>query len=237
MKSIIITPTYNERKNIDELIRQIYESNPNIHILFVDDNSPDGTGEYIRELMEKDKKIFIIQRSGKLGLGTAYCKGFQWALDKDYDRMIQMDADLSHNPADIPRLIEASEENDLVIGSRYISGINVVNWPMRRLILSYLANVYARFVIGLPIKDGTGGFKCFKREVLEDIDLSGIKSEGYSFQIEMNFLAWVKKFTIKEIPIIFNDRTVGESKMSKRIVREAIWMVPKLRLKKIKQRK
>ncbi len=236
MKSIIITPTYNERKNIDELIRQIYESNPNIHILFVDDNSPDGTGEYIRELMEKDKKIFIIQRSGKLGLGTAYCKGFQWALDKDYDRMIQMDADLSHNPADIPRLIEASEENDLVIGSRYISGINVVNWPMRRLILSYLANVYARFVIGLPIKDGTGGFKCFKREVLEDIDLSGIKSEGYSFQIEMNFLAWVKKFTIKEIPIIFNDRTVGESKMSKRIVREAIWMVPKLRLKKIFKR-
>ncbi|MBC8214054.1 MAG: polyprenol monophosphomannose synthase [Candidatus Marinimicrobia bacterium] len=236
MKSIIISPTYNERKNIDELLRQIYASNPDIHILFVDDNSPDGTGEYIRELTEKDDKIHLIQRSGKLGLGTAYCKGFQWALDNGYDKMIQMDADLSHNPADVPILIKTSMENDLVIGSRYISGINVVNWPMRRLILSYLANMYARFIIGLPIKDGTGGFKCFNRSVLENIDLTKIKSEGYSFQIEMNFLAWMKKFTIKEIPIIFNDRTVGESKMSKRIVREAIWMVPKLKLKKIFRR-
>ena len=177
--------------------------------------------------------IYLIEREGKLGLGTAYCRGFQWALERDYDPIIQMDADLSHNPDDIPRLIDASESCDSVIGSRYIEGVNVVNWPMRRLLLSYFANWYARAVIRLPIMDLTGGFKCIRRRVLKEIDFSKIRSEGYSFQIEMNFLAWIKGFKLTEIPIVFTDRTVGESKMHRGIVFEAIWMVPKLLIKKI----
>jgi dolichol-phosphate mannosyltransferase len=233
MKSIVISPTYNERNNIDELIKKIRGNTDNIGILIVDDNSPDGTGDRVRELMVEDNNLHIIQRRGKLGLGTAYCAGFKWALENGYERIVQMDADLSHNPKDINTLLESSKTNDLVIGSRYISGINVVNWPMRRLILSYLANMYAKIITGLPVKDATGGFKCFNRKVLENIDLTKIKSEGYSFQIEMNFIAWVKGFSIKEEPIIFIDRTVGQSKMSKKIVYEAIRVVPKLKLKKI----
>ena len=233
MKPIAISPTYNERKNISELISRVLSSYDGIDILVVDDNSPDGTAHIVKEIIQKDKRVHILERSGKLGLGTAYCAGFQWALENGYDRIIQIDADMSHNPDDIVHLLAESKNFDVVIGSRYINGVNVVNWPLRRLILSYAANLYAQIITGLPIKDATGGFKCFRGRVLESIDLSKITSEGYSFQIEMNFISWVKGFKIKEIPIIFSDRTVGESKMSKGIIFEAIYMVPLLKLRKI----
>ena len=233
MKPIAISPTYNERKNISELISRVLSSYDGIDILIVDDNSPDGTAYVVKEIIQKDKRVHILERSGKLGLGTAYCAGFQWALENGYDRIIQIDADMSHNPDDIVHLLAESKNSDVVIGSRYINGVNVVNWPLRRLILSYAANLYAQIITGLPIKDATGGFKCFRGRVLETIDLSKITSEGYSFQIEMNFISWVKGFKIKEIPIIFSDRTVGESKMSKGIIFEAIYMVPLLKLRKI----
>ena len=233
MKPIAISPTYNERKNISELISRVLSSYDGIDILVVDDNSPDGTAHVVKEIIQKDKRVHILERSGKLGLGTAYCAGFQWALENGYDRIIQIDADMSHNPNDIVHLLSESKKFDVVIGSRYINGVNVVNWPLRRLILSYTANLYAQIITGLPIKDATGGFKCFRGRVLETIDLSKITSEGYSFQIEMNFISWVKGFKIKEIPIIFSDRTVGESKMSKGIIFEAIYMVPLLKLRKI----
>ncbi|NOZ09108.1 MAG: polyprenol monophosphomannose synthase [FCB group bacterium] len=236
MKTVAISPTYNESKNIRELIEQIRTNGGNPDILIVDDNSPDGTGKIVRALMEHDDHLFLIEREGKLGLGTAYCTGFRWALENGYDRIVQIDADLSHNPADIPRLVEASKEYDLVIGSRYINGVNVVNWPLSRLILSSLANVYARGITGMPVTDATGGFKCFNRRVLENIELEKVSSEGYSFQIEVNFRAWVKGYSIKEISIVFNDRTVGESKMSKKIILEAIKMVPALKLRKIFKR-
>ncbi len=233
MKILAITPTYNESKNIRELISAILQYVEDIHILVIDDNSPDGTARIVKELQTTNSNIHLIEREGKLGLGTAYIKGFNWALENGYDKIIQIDADMSHNPADIPRMIEASNENHLVIGSRYVSGINVVNWPLRRLILSYMANVYARIITGLPINDATAGFKCFDKEVLNTIPLKKIVSEGYSFQIEVNFFAWINKFKIKEIPVIFVDRTIGESKMSRKIIFEAIWMVPKLKLKKL----
>ena len=233
MKPIAISPTYNERKNISELISRVLSSYDGIDILIVDDNSPDGTAHVVKEIIQKDKRVHILERSEKLGLGTAYCAGFQWALENGYDRIIQIDADMSHNPDDIVHLLAESKIFDVVIGSRYINGVNVVNWPLRRLILSYAANLYAQIITGLPIKDATGGFKCFRGRVLETIDLSKITSEGYSFQIEMNFISWVKGFKIKEIPIIFSDRTVGESKMSKGIIFEAIYMVPLLKLRKI----
>ena len=233
MKSLIISPTYNERENVEELIKKFHAHAGECDILFVDDNSPDGTAELINKIRENDPQIHIIVRKEKLGLGTAYCRGFEWAIARDYDRVVQIDADLSHNPEDIPRLLEKSLEFDVVIGSRYINGVNVVNWPLRRLMLSYFANMYARLFTGLPIADSTGGFKCFNTKVLAKIDLNQIKSEGYAFQIEMNFLAWRKKFKLCEIPIVFVDRTVGQSKMSKKIIYEAIWMVPKLALKRL----
>ena len=233
MKPLVISPTYNEERNIKELITRISQLNYALDILIIDDNSPDGTGEIVKKIMETNDRIYLIEREGKLGLGTAYCRGFQWALERDYDPIIQMDADLSHNPDDIIRLIDASKSCDGVIGSRYIEGVNVVNWPMRRLLLSYFANWYARVVIRLPIMDLTGGFKCIRRKVLKEIDFTKIRSEGYSFQIEINFLALIKGFKLIEIPIVFTDRTVGESKMNRGIVLEAIWMVPKLLIKKI----
>ena len=233
MKTLVISPTYNEKNNITDLINKISNISYPLDLLIIDDNSPDGTADLVKVLMKSNKIIHLVERESKLGLGTAYCAGFQWALDRDYDLIIQMDADLSHNPDDIPRLLNESESADLIIGSRYIEGVNVINWPIRRLLMSYFANWYARFIIGLPINDLTGVFKCFRKKVLESIDLTKIKSEGYSFQIEMNFLAWMKGYKIKEIPIVFTDRTVGESKMNKGIVIEAIWMVPKLLIKKI----
>ena len=233
MKTLIISPTYNERKNIKQLVDMVIGENPELHLLIVDDNSPDGTGEKVKKLQTEYKNLFLETRPKKSGLGTAYIFGFKWALEKKYDNIIQMDADLSHNPKDLPRMVDNLQKYDLIIGSRYINGISVVNWPLRRLMLSYGANAYSRVITGMPIMDGTGGFKAWRSSVLSSIDLDSVKSQGYSFQIEMNFRAWVKKFNIKEIPIIFSDRTIGQSKMSKTIVYEAIFMVWRLRIWKI----
>ena len=233
MKILAISPTYNEIKNINELIDKISQLNINIDILIVDDNSPDGTASEVKKIMKSRSNVFLIERASKLGLGTAYCEGFKWALERNYDLIIQIDADLSHNPLDIPNLIQKTKTADLVIGSRYSNGVNVINWPIGRLILSYIANLYARLLIQIPIMDLTGGFKCFKKDVIKSIDLDKIKSEGYSFQIEMNFLVWMKKYKIEEYPIVFTDRTVGYSKMNQAIVYEAMIMVPKLLIKRV----
>ena len=233
MKTLIISPTYNEEKNIQQLVDLVLGENPEFHLLIVDDNSPDGTGDKVKSLQSVYKNLFLETRSKKSGLGTAYIFGFKWALKKKYDHIIQMDADLSHNPKELPRMVKNLKDNDVVIGSRYINGISVVNWPLRRLMLSYGANAYSRIITGMPIMDGTGGFKAWKAKVLSDIDLDSVKSQGYSFQIEMNFRAWVKSYIIKEIPIIFSDRTIGQSKMSKTIVYEAIFMVWRLRIWKL----
>ncbi|MDA3860241.1 MAG: polyprenol monophosphomannose synthase [Melioribacteraceae bacterium] len=232
-KTIIVIPTYNECENIEKMIFALIELYPNINILVVDDNSPDGTGDYVKRKSEEDNRIHVIQRAGKMGLGTAYVAGFKYILERDYDYVIQIDADFSHDPKEIANLLIAIEENDLVIGSRYIQGVNVVNWPMSRLLLSYFASIYTRVITGMPVKDATGGFKCFRREVLESINLDKIKSNGYSFQIEMNFKTYKSNFRIKEIPIVFTDRIEGVSKMSKQIVREAVTMVWKLRFRAI----
>ena len=230
-KTIVIIPTYNEKDNIKIIIDKIFKYNENVSILFVDDNSPDGTSIEIEKY--NDKRINIIKREKKLGLGSAYIKGFQWAITNGFDYVVQMDADLSHNPADIINIISYTDNYDLVIGSRYVNGISIVNWPLSRLILSYCANLYARIITGVPIKDITGGFKAISVNFLKKINLNNIKSEGYSFQIEINFLAWMNNCKIKEVPIIFTDRTRGESKMSKIVILEAIYMVPYLFLKKI----
>jgi len=229
-KALVIIPTYNEKENIREIIPEILEKDPSIDVLIVDDNSPDKTGEIADEMAKENSRIKVLHREKKAGLGTAYKTGFKYALDNGYDHIFEMDADFSHDPKYIPHFLQSIKEVDLVLGSRYISGVNVINWPMSRLILSYYANVYTRWITGLPVKDATGGFKCFRREVLEKIDLDKVQSEGYSFQIEMSFRAWKKGFRIKEIPIVFEDRRVGQSKMSKKIVREAIWRVWKLRI-------
>ena len=233
MKTLIVTPTYNERKNIRELVLKLFELNPDFHILVVDDSSPDGTAEIVEELQTDCTNLHLLSRNEKGGLGSAYIAGFNFALERDYEVIVQMDADMSHDPKDVPLLIEAIENADLSIGSRYISGINVVNWPLQRLIISYGANIYTRFVTRLPVKDATGGFKCWRREVLEAINLDGIRSQGYSFQIEMTYRAWLKGFRITEIPIIFVDRTVGESKMTRSIMLEAAVMIPRLRIWKL----
>jgi dolichol-phosphate mannosyltransferase len=230
---LIIVPTYNEIENIEKLIKDIFSFDENIDILVVDDNSPDGTGNRIKELKKSYNKLFLVEREGKLGLGTAYVTGFKFALKNGYHLVFEMDADFSHDPKEIPNFITAIKEADLVIGSRYISGVNVVNWPLRRLMLSYFANRYTSIVTGLPLCDSTGGYKCFRREVLESLNLDEIHSGGYSFQIEINFKAWKKGFRIKEIPIIFVDRAVGKSKMSRAIIREAIWIVWILKLKSL----
>ena len=233
MKTLVISPTYNERKNIKLLVNMVLGNSPEFDLLIVDDNSPDGTSEKVKELQSQFKNLHLETREKKSGLGTAYIYGFKWALKNNYDRIVQMDADLSHNPKDLPMMVKRLEKYDLVIGSRYIKGISVVNWPLRRLMLSYGANTYSRLITGMPIMDGTGGFKAWKSEVLSDIDLDSVRSQGYSFQIEMNFRAWIKGYKIKEMPIIFSDRTIGQSKMSKKIVYEAIFMVWRLRIWKI----
>ena len=229
-KALVIIPTYNEKENIEKIVPEILEKDPSIDILIVDDNSPDGTGKIADRLSSENKRICVLHREKKSGLGTAYLIGFKYALENGYDYIFEMDADFSHDPAYLPQFLEAIQGADLVLGSRYISGVNVINWPMSRLLLSYYANAYSRWVTGLPVKDATGGFKCFRRKVLEQIDLDKVHSEGYSFQIEMSFRAWKRGFKIKEIPIVFWDRRAGTSKMSKKIVREAVWMVWKLRL-------
>lgn len=230
MKALVITPTYNERENIEELARQVFAQNLPVEILIVDDNSPDGTGALADEMAARDPRVHVMHRPGKMGLGSAYCAGFRWALDRDYDAVFEMDADFSHNPESLGVFLRELEGADLVLGSRYLHGVTVVNWPLSRLILSYAANVYSRVITGMPYKDLTGGYKCFRREVLEAVDLSRVKSDGYAFQIEMTFKIWRKGFRIQEIPILFVDRRAGVSKMSKHIVREAAWMVWRLRL-------
>ncbi len=233
MKTLIVTPTYNESKNIESLITSLNKLDPDYHILVVDDNSPDGTAKIVNQLQKKYKNLHLANRLGKQGLGTAYCYGFKWALERDYDYIVQIDADLSHNPKDVPKMVELLSKYDLVIGSRYCDGISVVRWPLRRLILSYFANSYSRFVTGVKLKDLTAGFKAWRREVLENINLDNIRSQGYAFQIEMNFHSERKGYKILEHPILFIDRTIGESKMSRSIMIETAWMVWQFRLWKI----
>ncbi|HEX8362072.1 MAG TPA: polyprenol monophosphomannose synthase [Longimicrobium sp.] len=230
-RALVVIPTYNERDNLPRLVPSILSRDPRLEILVVDDGSPDGTGAMADEIAAAERRVHVLHRAGKLGLGTAYLAGFAWGLERGYDAFLQMDADFSHDPAHIPQFLRAIEEYDLVLGSRYLEGrVTVVNWPIARLLLSYFANVYARWVTGLPVGDATGGFKCFRREVLATLDLDRVESNGYSFQIEMSFRAWKLGFRIGEIPIMFVDRDLGESKMSKAIVREAIWRVWRLRL-------
>jgi dolichol-phosphate mannosyltransferase len=229
-RTLIIVPTYNERQNIERLIEAVLSQDPTIDMLIVDDGSPDGTGDLVDSIAARNPRVHVLHRAAKLGLGTAYVAGFKWALERDYQFIGEMDADFSHNPDKLPVFLKALETADLVIGSRYQNGqVNVVNWPIGRLFLSYTANIYARRVTGLPIFDATAGFKIFRRRVLEAIDLDDIRSNGYAFQIEMHMRAWKKGFRIVEIPIIFVDRSEGDSKMSKKIVREAVWMVWRLR--------
>ena len=230
MTTIVISPTYNECKNVQSLIELILGKYPEFHLLIVDDSSPDGTANKVKELQADYSNLHLEERPAKDGLGTAYIYGFKWAIEREYDRIVQMDADLSHDPNDVPHLVNLLDEHDLIVGSRYVEGVSVVNWPIRRLMLSYGANLYSRVITGMPIKDSTGGFKAWRREVLEELDLNAVRSQGYSFQIEMNFRTWCKGFRIKEVPIIFVDRTIGESKMSKNIVYEAIFMVWRLRI-------
>lgn len=234
---LIIVPTYNERENIELLIPEIKRVVPQADILVVDDSSPDGTGAYIEELSTKLPGVFLLSRPKKEGLGKAYISGFQWALKRPYQYIFEMDADFSHDPKYLPDFLEAIKAKDLVIGSRYISGVNVVNWPMSRLLLSYFANKVIRILIGIPVLDSTGGFKCFRREVLEALDFEKISSLGYAFQIEINYFAWKKGFSIFEIPIVFTDRKRGVSKMSSKIIREAILLTWKLRFASLFSRK
>jgi len=234
LKSLVIIPTYNEKDNIRTVIERLQALPIELDILIIDDNSPDGTADIVRELQADDPHIFMINRPAKLGLGTAYITGFRWALERDYEYILEMDADLSHNPDDVPRLIQECENGyDLVIGSRYCNGVNVINWPIKRLLLSYGANKYTRMITRMPIMDATAGLKCYRREALAAINLDRVKSSGYSFQIEMHFRVWDAGFKIKEIPIIFIERSEGLSKMSKNIVWEAVFMVWILKLRQI----
>jgi dolichol-phosphate mannosyltransferase len=229
-RALVIVPTYNERENVRRLIETVLAQDPRIDMLIVDDGSPDGTGAIVQDIQSTNDRVNLLSRPKKMGLGTAYIEGFRWALARDYEYILEMDADFSHDPAHLPHFLSAVENADLVLGSRYQQGrVTVVNWPISRLILSYCANIYARAVTGLPVWDATGGFKCFRRSVLEAIDLDQVRSNGYAFQIEMSFRAWKRNFRIAEIPIVFVDRTEGTSKMSNTIVREAVWMVWRLR--------
>ncbi len=232
-RALVVLPTYNERVNLPLIVPQILEQDPRLEVLIVDDNSPDGTGQLADELAASNPRVHVMHRAEKAGLGKAYLAGFRWALDRGYDYVLEMDADFSHDPKFLTQLLAAAKDADLVIGSRYRAGVNVINWPISRLLLSIGANQYARWVTGLPLTDSTAGFKCFRREVLEAIDFEKVRSNGYSFQIEMSFRAWKKGFRLVEIPIVFTDRMEGQSKMNKRIVREAIWMVWWLRARSL----
>ncbi len=229
-RALVIIPTYNEHENLPRIVPQILEQDPRLEVLVVDDSSPDGTGELAEALAQAEPRVHVLHRTGKLGLGTAYVAGFRWALEHRYDYVYEMDADFSHDPEHLPEFLAQIHDADLVIGSRYLDKrVTVVNWPMTRLLLSYFANVYARWVTGLKLWDSTGGFKCYRRRVLEAVDLDRVRSNGYSFQIEMSFRAWRKGFRLKEITILFTDRSHGQSKMSRGIVWEAVWMVWRLR--------
>ena len=229
-RALVIVPTFNERENVARIIEAVLAQDPRLSILIVDDGSPDGTGAIVEAIAATNDRVHVLHRAKKMGLGTAYLAGFKWALERDYAYIFEMDADFSHDPGHLPQFLTAIQDTDIVLGSRYRDGkVTVVNWPMSRLILSYAANIYARTVTGLQLYDATGGFKCFRRIVLETIDLDDVRSNGYGFQIEVSFRAWKKGFRIAEIPIVFTDRTEGESKMTKRVVREAFWMVWRLR--------
>lgn len=229
---LVILPTYNERRNLPDIVPAVLAQDARIDVLVVDDASPDGTGEVADRLAEESPRVSVLHREGKKGLGSAYRDGFRRGLGAGYRFLLEMDADFSHDPEYLPELIEAAEEQyDVVAGSRYLKGVNVINWPMGRLLLSWFANKYARWITGLPVTDSTSGFKCFRREVLEAIDFSRVHSTGYAFQIEMSFRAWQKGYRVGEVPIVFVDREVGESKMSGAIVREAVWKVWALRLR------
>lgn len=235
MKTLVITPTYNERQNIEGFLAELLQLPVrDMDILVVDDNSPDGTSQVVEEIARREPRVQLLHRERKMGLGTAYVAGFKYALTRDYECVVEMDADFSHDPNHLPDLLTALHDADIVIGSRYIKGVNVVNWPLRRLMLSLFANRYTRIITGLPIRDCTAGFKAFRRQVLQNIDLDNIRSDGYSFQIEMNFRAFHKGYKIVEVPIVFVDRTAGSSKMSKRIVREAIWVVWQLQFLRLR---
>lgn len=232
-KALVIIPTYNEAQNAEKIITEVLQQSEMVEILIVDDNSPDGTADIVQKMMASNPRIHLLQRERKMGLGTAYVAGFKYGIQHQFDFIFEMDADFSHNPKEIPIMLSKMDECDVLIGSRYIKGVNVVNWPMKRLLLSYSANIYTRIITGMPVHDATAGFKCYKRKVLESIDLDSIRSNGYAFQIETNFLAWRKGFVLKEIPIVFVDRRVGISKMNKKIVYEAAFMVWKLKVRSI----
>ncbi len=232
--SLVIIPTYKEKENIKSIIMGVFAQDKDFDILIIDDNSPDGTADIVKELMHKfPDKLFIIERKGKLGLGTAYIEGFKYALAHGYEYIFEMDADFSHNPKDLQQLYNACaiDGNDMAVGSRYASGVNVVNWPMGRVLLSYFASLYVQIITGMPVKDPTAGFICYRREVLETIDLNRIKFIGYAFQIEMKFKAWKFGFKIKEVPIIFTNRVLGESKMSPAILNEAVFGIIKMKIR------
>lgn len=236
-RKIVIIPTYNEKENIEKIIRAVFSLDGEYHILVIEDGSPDGTAQIVRRLQEEfPGRLHMIERKGKLGLGTAYITGFKWSVENGYDYIFEMDADFSHNPNDLPRLYEACAKNgaDLAIGSRYCNGISVINWPIGRVIMSYYASVYVRTVLGMKVYDTTAGFKCYRRNVLETIDLDKVRMKGYGFQIEMKYTTFKLGFNIQEVPIIFVDRTEGTSKMSSGIFGEAFWGVMKLKLRKIK---
>ncbi len=232
-KTLVITPTYNEAENIERLINLVLSQDSEIEMLIVDDNSPDNTGAIVERMQAGNRRIHLIKRPGKMGLGTAYVEGFKYAIKNNFDYVMEMDADFSHDPNEIPNFLRKIKDFDLVLGSRYIDGVRILNWPIHRLILSYGASLYTRIITGMKIKDTTGGFKCFRRKVLEAIDLEAIHSNGYAFQIEMNFKAWKKGFKIVEHPIIFVDRRHGSSKMSKHIIYEAVFLVWKLKLQSL----
>lgn len=235
-RGLVVIPTFNEAENISRLIPEVLRHDSRLEVLVVDDGSPDGTAALVREMQQSNPRLHLLVRAGKMGLGTAYVEGFRYALRGGYSLVFEMDADFSHDPAEVPNFLRAAETADLVIGSRYLNGVRVLNWPMRRLLLSYFANLYTRLMIGLPIHDATGGFKCYRREVLAAINLDRIHSNGYAFQIEMSFKAWKKGFRLIEIPIVFLDRRSGDSKMSRAIMYEAFYMLWKLRLQSLFKR-
>ncbi|MEP6589719.1 MAG: polyprenol monophosphomannose synthase [Gemmatimonadota bacterium] len=232
-RALVVVPTYNECENLPQILPAILATDARLDVLVVDDGSPDGTGQIADTMAATEPRIHVLHRSAKLGLGRAYLAGFAWALARDYPLVIEMDADFSHDPKYLVGLLEKIEDADLVLGSRYATGVNVINWPMSRLLLSWFANKYVRWVTGLPLTDATGGFKCFRREVLESVRLDLVRSNGYAFQVEMSFRAWKRGFRLVELPIVFVDRMEGQSKMNQRIVREAVWMVWWLRFQSI----
>lgn len=232
-KALLIVPTYNEIDNIERMLKTLTSLYESLNILIIDDGSPDGTADIVKKYQESNDKIHLIQRTGKLGLGTAYITGFKWALERDFEYVFEMDCDFSHDPKDLPVLLEAAQTNDLVIGSRYIDGIRIINWPFHRLLLSYCASIYTRTITGIQVLDVTGGFKCFTRKALESLNLDKVFSNGYSFQVELNYKVWSKGLSVKEVPIIFTERRDGQSKMHGGIVKEAVFAVIMLRIRKI----